>query len=581
MSGKLEQYRAGVIETPATNLAWNLYGEGLENVGRDGRPLAEAVPEIGPDDLLARVDACGLCFSDIKVIKQGGAHPRLFNRDLANDPTVLGHEVAMTVVQVGENLQGQYKVGDRFVIQADIYYHGVNLAFGYMIKGGLQQFVRLGDEVLRGDDGCYLIPVKADMGYAEAALAEPWACVVRAYRDTRRRALKQGGKAWVVWLPEASAANVALGGMDTPTYPGTVVVSNCPEQLLSALRNLTSIGGIRLVEAPGTDYDAVAAANAPDGFDEIFVVGNDVEAIEQLAGHLGKDAVMTILADRPLARPASIDVGKVHYAAQQYVASSPGRPLGGYAHPRPLKLLKDGTCWICGAGGPMGQMHVQLAVEASDGPRLIVATDIDNERLALLPERFGAAAAKRGCRLVTLNPKDLGEGFEAELSKLAPDGFDDVVCLVPVPAVIGQCSRFLGKRGVLNIFAGVPIGTMADLDLNAVIEKGVRYFGSSGSDIADLKKTLSMAEQGELSPNMAVAAIGGIEAVKDGLQAVMEARFPGKTVIYPQLTGLPLTALSDLGDVLPEVAAKLAPGHVWTREAEVALLENFLGDARS
>lgn len=581
MSGKLEDYRAGLTEIPATNLVWNLYGEGLENVGRDGRPLAEAVPEIGPDDLLARVDACGLCFSDIKVIKQGGAHPRLYNRDLANDPTVLGHEVAMTVVQVGENLQGQYHVGDRFVIQADIYYRGVNLAFGYMLKGGLQQFVRLGDEVLRGDDGCYLIPVRADMGYAEAALAEPWACVVRAYRDTRRRVLKQGGKAWVVWLPETSAMNVTLGGADTPTLPGTVVVSNCPEQLLSTLRNLTSIAGIRLVEAPGTDYEAIAAANAPDGFDEILVAGSDVEAIERLARCLGKDAVMTIVADRPLARPASIDVGKVHYAAHQYVASSPGRPLGGYAHPRPLKLQTDGTCWICGAGGPMGQMHVQLAVEAPDGPRLIVASDIDNQRLALLPERFGAAAAKRGCRLVTLNPKDLGQGFETELSQLAPDGFDDVVCLVPVPAVIGQCSRFLGKRGVLNIFAGVPIGTMADLDLNAVIEKGVRYFGSSGSDIADLKKTLQMAEQGELSPNMAVAAIGGIEAVRDGLQAVMEARFPGKTVIYPQLTGLPLTALSDLADVLPEVAAKLAPGHVWTREAETALFEHFLGGARS
>lgn len=577
MSEKLAQYRAGLGEVPATNLAWNLYGEGLESLGRDGKPLAEQIPEIGPNDLLARVDACGLCFSDIKVIKQGGAHPRLYNRDLANDPTVLGHEVAMTIVQVGENMTGQYRVGDRFVIQADIYYKGVNLAFGYMVKGGLQQFVRLSDEVLRGDDGSYLIPVSADTGYAEAALAEPWACVVRAYRDTRRRTLKQGGKAWIVCPPDANAAGVALSGMDSPTLPGSVVVSNCPATMVSALRNLTGIAGIRLVETQGTDYAAIAAANAPDGFDEIFVVGSDAEAIEQLAEHLGKDAIMTIVADKPLARAASIDVGKVHYAAHQYVATTPGRPLGGYAHPRPLKLLKDGTCWICGAGGPMGQMHVQLAVEAPDGPRLIVATDIDDERLGLLPERFGGAAAKRGCKLVTLNPKSLGEGFEAGLSALAPDGFDDVVCLVPVPAIIGQCSRFLGKRAVLNIFAGVPIGTMADLDLNAVIEKGARYFGSSGSDIADLKKTLAMAEQGELSPNMAVAAIGGIEAVKDGLGAVLDARFPGKTVIYPQIAGLPLTAVPDLAATLPEVAAKLAPGHVWTREAEAALLEHFIG----
>jgi len=37
------------------------------------------------------------------------------------DPVVLGHEVCMTVVGVGDYLSGQYKPGDRFIIQADIY----------------------------------------------------------------------------------------------------------------------------------------------------------------------------------------------------------------------------------------------------------------------------------------------------------------------------------------------------------------------------------------------------------------------------------------------------------------------------
>lgn len=576
MSEKLEQFRAGTGDIPAINQAWHLYGEGLDNLGQDGKAVPVAVEEIGPNEVLARVDACGLCFSDIKVIKQGGAHPRLYNRDLANDPTVLGHEVAMTIVKVGADMAGQYQVGDRFVIQADIFWQGVNLAFGYMLKGGLQQYVRLGDEVLRGDDGCYLIPISSATGYAEAALAEPWACVVRSYRDTRRHALKQGGKAWIVCLPGSENLEFGLSGLDSQTIPAAIVVSNAAEKMLAPMRNLAAVGGLKIVETTGNDFAAVAAANAPEGFHEIFVLGAQADAVEELATYLGKDSVMTLIADEPLDRLVSVDVGKVHYAAHQYVATGPGRPLGGYAHPRSLKLLPDGTCWIAGAGGPMGQMHVQLAVEASDGPRLIVASDIDNERLALLPARFGAAAAKRGCQLITLNPKDLGDGFETKLEELAPGGFDDVVCMVPVPVIITQCSRFLGKRGVLNIFAGVPIGTMAQLDLNAVIEKGVRYFGSSGSAIDDLKMTLHLAETGELSTNMAVAAIGGIEAVKDGLGAVLDARFPGKTVIYPQITGLPLTAVPDLKDSLPEVAALLAPGSVWTREAEVALLEHFL-----
>jgi len=206
----------------------------------------------------------------------------------------------------------------------------------------------------------------------------------------------------------------------------------------------------------------------------------------------------------------------------------------------------------------------------------VVCTDIDSERLSRIPIRFGETAKKRGCKLVLLNPKELGDQFEVELSKIAPEGFDDVVCLVPVPAIISQCSRFVGKRGVYNIFAGVGRGTMAEMDVDKVIKNNARYFGSSGSFIDDLKMTLSLAERGELSPNMAVAAIGGIEAVRDGLQAVSDSAMPGKIVIYPHIANLPLTPLPKLHQVLPLVAAKLGPDDTWTREAEAVLLEGRL-----
>lgn len=577
MSSNLDTFRAGTGSVPDQQQVWFLYGEGLDNLGKSSSFETTTVPEYGPNDLLARIDACGLCFSDIKVVRQGGAHPRLFNRDLANDPIVLGHEVALTIVGVGANMKGQYNVGQRFVIQAEIYHNGVNLAFGYMLPGGLEQYVKLSDEVLRGDDGCYLIPVADGTGYAEAALAEPWACVVRAYRDTRRNSIKAGGKAWIVGTAGSESLTYSLGGMDTISLPGEIVVTNCPPQFGEDIANLAEIAGIKIIDADGEDYADIAARYAPDGFDEIFVLGGDAEAIEKLALHLGKDSVLTIVTDTALGQLVSIDVGRVHYDAHQYVAAGPGRPLGGYQHPRPLKLQQDGTCWICGAGGPMGQMHVQLATEASDGPRTIVCTDIDTERLSRIPIRFGEAAAKRGAKLVLLNPKELGDQFEVELRKYAPEGYDDVVCLVPVPAIISQCSRFLGKRGVYNIFAGVGRGTMADLDLDLVIKNSARFFGSSGSSIDDLKMTLSLAERGELSPNMAVAAVGGMEAVKEGLTGVQDSAFPGKVVIYPHIANLPLTPLTELREKLPEVAAKLGPDDTWTSEAERVLLEKFLG----
>lgn len=146
-----------------------------------------------PTNCLVRHGACGLCFSDIKVIQQGEQHLCIF-RDIRREPVVLGHEVSMTVVGVGEHLRDQYRLGDRFIVQADIYVNSVNLAYGHMIQGGLSQYAVIDHRVLAGDDGNYLIPVRPETGYAESALTEPWACIIAAYRLRYRTGLKAGGQ---------------------------------------------------------------------------------------------------------------------------------------------------------------------------------------------------------------------------------------------------------------------------------------------------------------------------------------------------------------------------------------------------
>jgi NADPH:quinone reductase-like Zn-dependent oxidoreductase len=99
-----------------------LYGAGFENLGKDGKPIDAPMPAYGPDELLVRHDAVGLCFSDIKVIKLGEEHPRIY-RKMKENPVVLGHEVSMTVVGVGENLKKDYHPGDRFIIHALVVAH--------------------------------------------------------------------------------------------------------------------------------------------------------------------------------------------------------------------------------------------------------------------------------------------------------------------------------------------------------------------------------------------------------------------------------------------------------------------------
>jgi NADPH:quinone reductase-like Zn-dependent oxidoreductase len=103
MTDKLTLYQSAMGEIPDRYLLWPLYGAGLENMGVDGKPILVPLRDIKDNELLVRHDACGLCFSDVKVINQGQNHPRIF-RDMKKEPVVLGHEVSMTVMKVGDKI---------------------------------------------------------------------------------------------------------------------------------------------------------------------------------------------------------------------------------------------------------------------------------------------------------------------------------------------------------------------------------------------------------------------------------------------------------------------------------------------
>ena len=173
-----------------------------------------------------------------------------------------------------------------------------------------------------------------------------------------------------------------------------------------------------------------------------------------------------------------------------------------------------------------------------------------------------------------LNPNDFTpEEFDAKICELSSGcGFDDVVALVPVPALVEQAARHCAYNGMLNIFAGLARGTQCTLKLEDIFLRNIRWVGSSGSAIDDMKLTLRLAETGELLTANAAAAIGGLNAVYHGLELVMAQAVPGKIVIYQQIEDLPITRLSELKDVLPTVAAKLRDGKYWTVEAEEELL---------
>src|SRR5690349_6653185 len=133
-------------------------------------------PRIGPGEILVRVEACGICHTDLKKIEY----------DLLAPPRIYGHETAGVVAQVGPGVTG-FAPGDRVVVfhhipcmtcfycRKQVYaqcpvYKKVGVTAGYEpAGGGFSQYVRVMDWIVRR--GVEKIPT--GVSFERAAFVEP------------------------------------------------------------------------------------------------------------------------------------------------------------------------------------------------------------------------------------------------------------------------------------------------------------------------------------------------------------------------------------------------------------------------
>lgn len=566
------RYRAAAETLPSINWSWPLRGAGLAWMGVDGAPVAEPLPTCGPNEILVRVDAVSLCSSDAKMIRLGDRYPLFYGRDLHQEPTRLGHEVALTVVEVGTRWQHHFSRGQRLGLQPDVFTGGRRTCFGVLIPGGLAQYVALGPDVLDGDAGSYVFPVPDSLGYADVALLEPWACVDAAYAPRRRLDLRSGGVLLIVGRPDDPTPYE----FTRPLPSRKVLVSGVPLALAASLRSQS----IDVVDLSETDWPAAVAelgfAGAID--DAILLDPRHSVSVEAAAHLLAPEGTLTVVGDRPLDRPAMLDVGRIHYEFIAYLGCR-GPQIDaafGTEHNR-SELRSGGVAWIAGAGGPMGRMHVQRALQLADGPRTVVATNRGAARLAELAHTYGPFAQAHGKQFFALNPEAAPERFAALARDLTGGrGFDDIVVVAADLALIEQAVDFLAPDGMLALFAGLPLGSLLPLPVDHITRHAAQFTGTSGSSLADQQRVVARTLAGALAPAHSVAAIGGLDAAAQGLQAVADRRFGGKIVIFPHLRDLPLMSLDELAKTLPAVHAALGPGETWCAAAEEALFEAYL-----
>ena len=575
MGDKYHAYRSLNYNLPEKSWAWNLYGAGLENMGRGGEPEPFAIPEPNDDQLLVRIDSIGVCFSDVKILKQGGSHPKLYNRDLSVEPTRLGHEVSLTIVKVGKNLQDRYKPGQRLAVQPDIYQQGKSTAYGYTIPGGLVQYHLIGDEVLKTDAGACLLPVEDDMGYAESSLLEPWGCVIAAYTQRRRLTPKQGGTMWIVGQTGDATVYTYSSGLDAPA---TIVLTDVPD----SIKELVASTRAKVIERNGltpADYESLSKELTNGvGFDDIVVLQpTSAGAVSRIARFIARRGTCNLVGTQPLDGLAQVDLGRLHYDYIAFIGNNGTDIAASYGEERNrCELRPGGSTVFIGAGGPMGQMHVQRALELPDGPRLVISTEISDDRLQTLSDMFAPLAEKNGRKLLFFNPTTAKQSFHDFVMEATQNqGVDDVVVSVPVAALMEEGDTVMKADGMMVLFAGVPNGTMGAVNLSNVYLSNAQYTGTSGLTIDDQASVMQRRVAGTLSPGRSVAAIGGLETAAEAIESVIEGKYPGKVVIFPQIRNLPLTGLKELKERLPDVAAKLGEDLMWTNEAEEVLIEKM------
>jgi len=157
----------------------------------DVRIEERPVPKIGAGELLIRVEASGICGSDVM---------EWYRRDKV--PLVLGHEIGGVVTEVGERVE-KYKAGDRVSASHHVPcnecryclsgHHTVceTLRRTFFDPGGFCEYLRL--PKINVDQGVYLLP--DEMSFEEATFIEPIACVLRGQRLAK---MKKGKSVLVI-----------------------------------------------------------------------------------------------------------------------------------------------------------------------------------------------------------------------------------------------------------------------------------------------------------------------------------------------------------------------------------------------
>lgn len=312
--------------------ALRLYGK------EDLRLESFELPAITEDELLVKIVSDSLCMSSYKAAMQGAAHKRVPD-NVAENPTILGHEFCGEILEVGANLKDRFAKGERFTLQPAMQdsYDAAGYSFPYL--GGDTQYAIIPKRYIDQDN---VLMYKGDAWFY-GSLAEPLSCVIGAAHanyHTRlgsyqhHMGIKAGGKAALL----AGVGPMGLAMIDYILHgdlrPSLLVVTDIDEGRLARAAEMLTVEeaakqGVQLVYLnTGATKDPVAALKEiaeGGGYDDVFVFAPVAPVVEQGDAILAWDGCLNFFAGPSDTEfSAKFNFYNVHYNATHITGTSGG-----------------------------------------------------------------------------------------------------------------------------------------------------------------------------------------------------------------------------------------------------------------
>lgn len=271
------------------------------------------VPAVSPEEMLVRVDACGICGTDIKKIQKG----------LLPGPRIFGHEIAGTVVR--EPRGGRYREGDRVVVHHHIpcracYFCGLGAyaqCEGYKRNGttagfeaaggGFAEYVRVLPWIVDGGT----IPIPAGVLAEEASFVEP---VNTCLKAVRKAGVEKGMTVAVV-----GQGPIGLILMQMVKWAGaTAIVSDTLGDRLALARTLGADLALRAGEGTAEEIRKAASGRGVDCALVAAVGGAPLRQAIDATRPAGR--IMVFAATSP-GEMAEIDLGALASAEKEILTS--------------------------------------------------------------------------------------------------------------------------------------------------------------------------------------------------------------------------------------------------------------------